>query len=257
MANAHANTLSYTISGAQEPAAPTMFLLHGMGGGHWVWRHQTQAITGWRLVAVDLDGHGASPQPTPRRAHEHVPALLRLAEALSAPCAVWCGHSLGGAIAMELALGHPSHARALILIGAPPEFDVPPERMDLMRHRAAEARTDHRWLPWSEATAPEVRAAYAAAGLAAAPTVVLADLEALARFKITGLLPDIACPVLVITGTEDRYIEQIRLERHYLPSVHYHEIANAGHLVMWEQVAATNRLITEFLADMAREQRAS
>ena len=54
-----------------------------------------------------------------------------------------------------------------------------------------------------------------------------------------------------------RYIEQIRLERHYLPAVRYHEIANAGHLVMWEQVTATNRLITEFLADMAREQSAS
>ena len=140
---------------------------------------------------------------------------------------------------MELALAHPSHASALILIGAAPEFDVPPERMDLMRHQAAEARTDRRWLPWSEATA-----------------VVLADLEALARFKITGLLPDITCPVLVITGTEDRYIEKIRLERHYLPSVRYHEIANAGHLVMWEQVAATNRLITAFLADQAREPRA-
>ena len=62
MANAHTNPLSYTISGAQEPAAPTMFLLHGMGGGHWVWRHQTQAIAGWRLVAVDLAGHGASPR---------------------------------------------------------------------------------------------------------------------------------------------------------------------------------------------------
>src|SRR5262245_48456616 len=90
MVDAHARTLSYTIFGAQEPAAPTMFLLHGMGGGHWVWHHQTQAIAGWRLVAVDLAGHGASPPPTPRRAHEHVPALLRLTEALSAPCAVWC-----------------------------------------------------------------------------------------------------------------------------------------------------------------------
>jgi 3-oxoadipate enol-lactonase len=257
MADAHASTLHYTIFGSQEPASPTMFLLHGMGGGHWVWCHQTNAIAGWRLVAVDLAGHGASPPPTPRRAHEHVPALLRLADALSAKCAVWCGHSLGGASAMELALAHPSHAGALILIGAAPEFDVPPERMDLMRHRAAEARTDRRWLPWSDATAQDVRAAYVAAGPAAAPAVVLADLEALARFKITGLLPDIACPVLVITGTEDRYIDKIRLERHYLPSVRYHEIDNAGHLVMWEQVAATNQLITEFLADMAREQRAS
>ena len=66
------------------------------------------------------------------------------------------------------------------------------------------------------------------------PTVVLADLEALARFKITGLLPDIACPVMVITGAEDRYIDALCLERHYLRPVRYHELDNAGHLVMWE-----------------------
>ena len=79
---------------------------------------------------------------------------------------------------MELALEHPSRASALILVGVPPEFDVPPERMDLMRHHAAAARTDRRWLPWSAATAPEVRAAYLSAGPAATPSVVLADLEA-------------------------------------------------------------------------------
>ena len=252
MTDAHTSTLSYQIFGTQDLGSPTMFLLHGMGGGHWVWRHQTNAITGWRLVAVDLAGHGASSPPVPRRAHEHVPSLIRLANVLSVECAVWCGHSLGGAITMELALEHPARASARILVGAPPEFDVPPERMDLMRHHATAARTDRRWLPWSEATAPEVRAAYLSAGPAATPTVVLADLEALARFKITGLLPDIACPVMVITGVEDRYIDAIRLERHSLRSVRYHEIDNAGHLVMWEKPDTTNRLIAQFLAAVPR-----
>ena len=37
MADAHASTLSYTIYGTQEAATPTMFLLHGMGSGHWAW----------------------------------------------------------------------------------------------------------------------------------------------------------------------------------------------------------------------------
>ena len=94
-----------------------------------------------------------------------------------------------------------------------PEFEVPPERMDLMRHHAADARTDRRWLPWSDATAEDVRAAYSAAGPVAAPAVVLADLEALACGKITGLLPDIACPVLGITGTADRYLDKILVAR--------------------------------------------
>lgn len=246
------DSLHYESFGLQDPAAPTLFLLHGMGGGHWVWRHQTNALARWRMIAVDLAGHGRSAAPAPRRVHEHVPSLLHLAESLSIQRPVWCGHSLGGAIAMELALGHPGRASALILLGAPPEFDVPPERMHLVRHRPAEARSDRRWLPWSDATAPEVRAAYAGAGPAASPSVVLSDLEALARFKITGLLPDIACPVLVITGVEDRYIDKIRLERQCLPSVRYHEVPGAGHLVMWEQPSVTNRLIDEFMAEMTR-----
>jgi pimeloyl-ACP methyl ester carboxylesterase len=237
MTDAHTSNLRSQLFGTQDPGSPPMVLLHGMRGGHWVWRHQTNAITGWRLVAVDLAGHGASSPPAPRRAHEHVPSLLRLANALSVGRAVWCGHSLGGAITMELALEHPSRVSALILVGAPPEFDVPPERMDLMRHHAAAARTDRRWLPWSEA---------------ATPPVVLADFEALARFKITGLLPDIACPVLVITGAEDRSIDAIRLERHSLRSVRYHEIDHAGHLVMWEQPDTTNQLIAQFLATVPR-----
>lgn len=244
--------LHYESFGSKDPAAPTLFLLHGMGGGHWVWRHQTNALARCRLIAVDLAGHGHSAPPVPRRVHEHVPALLRLAESLSIQRAVWCGHSLGGAIAMELALEHPERASALILIGAPPEFDVPPERVRLMRHHPAEARNDRRWLPWSDATAPEVRAAYAAAGPPAVASVVLSDLEALARFKITGLLPDVACPVLVITGVEDRYIDAIRLERQCLPSARYHEVPGAGHLVMWEQPSVTNRLIEDFMGEMSR-----
>ena len=250
MSDSRLDSLHYKSFGLQDSAAPTLFLLHGMGGGHWVWRQQTNALTKWRLIAVDLAGHGDSPQPTPRRAHEHVPSLLRLADSLSVRRPVWCGHSLGGAIAMELALQYPERASALILVGAAPEFDVPPERMELMRHHSAEARTDRRWLPWSDATPPEVRTAYVSAGPAPSPSVVLSDLEALARFKITGLLPDIACPVLVIAGVEDRYLDKIRLERQYLPSVRYHEIEQAGHIVMWEQPQATNRLIGDFLATL-------
>jgi len=247
MSDSRLDSLHYKSFGRQDPAAPTVFLLHGMGGGHWVWRQQTDALAKWRLIAVDLAGHGSSAPPTPRRVHEHVPSLLRLADSLSVQRAVWCGHSLGGAIAMELALQYPERASALILIGAGPEFDVPPERMDLVRNHSAEARTDRRWLPWSDATPQEVRTAYMSAGPAPSPSVVLSDLEALARFKITGLLPDIACPVLVIAGVEDRYIDKIRLERQYLPSARYHEIEKAGHLAMWEKPEATNPLIEEFL----------
>jgi pimeloyl-ACP methyl ester carboxylesterase len=70
--------LSCRIFGAQDPTRLTMVQLHGIGGGHWFWRHQTYTIAGRRLVAVDLTGYRASPRPAPCRAHEHVPALLQV-----------------------------------------------------------------------------------------------------------------------------------------------------------------------------------
>src|SRR6476659_6211204 len=42
---------------------PLVILLHGFGSFWWSWRHQLRALTGARVVAVDLRGYGGSDKP--------------------------------------------------------------------------------------------------------------------------------------------------------------------------------------------------
>src|SRR6185369_8526246 len=46
-----------------EADRPLVILLHGFGSFWWSWRHQLKALTGARVVAVDLRGYGGSDKP--------------------------------------------------------------------------------------------------------------------------------------------------------------------------------------------------
>jgi pimeloyl-[acyl-carrier protein] methyl ester esterase len=96
-----------------------LVLLHGWGLSARVWSGLTAALPPGQVVhALDLPGHGSA-----ERAYD---ASLRgwadrLLDAMPHD-AVLCGWSLGGLIALELALRHPERFSRLILFGASPCF---------------------------------------------------------------------------------------------------------------------------------------
>src|SRR3954462_6058468 len=69
----HANGIRFHVVEAtdqpeQDPVPPggerpLVILLHGFGSFWWSWRHQLRALTGARVVAVDLRGYGGSDKP--------------------------------------------------------------------------------------------------------------------------------------------------------------------------------------------------
>jgi pimeloyl-ACP methyl ester carboxylesterase len=99
--------LSFTEHGQGEP----LVLLHGgLGAGA---QGEPAAFAGRRVIAVDLPGHGASPDPgRPLRAETAADAM---AEVISGPVDV-LGYSLGGMTALRLAIQHPQLVRRLILV---------------------------------------------------------------------------------------------------------------------------------------------
>ncbi|OIQ86085.1 pimeloyl-[acyl-carrier protein] methyl ester esterase [mine drainage metagenome] len=98
---------------------PDLVLLHGWGMHGGVWRGVCETLAGrFRLHAIDLPGMGHSPSCDPYS----LPHLARvLASALPAQAAV-CGWSLGGQVAMQLALEFPDQVSRLILVGSTPCF---------------------------------------------------------------------------------------------------------------------------------------
>lgn len=104
-----------------------VILLHGVfdSAGCWVQVMEALADAGFRAVAVDLPGHGRSPR-TEDLSVEGLPAeglsVVAMAESVAATMdslgldgATVIGHSMGGLVAQELAVSHPSRATRLVL----------------------------------------------------------------------------------------------------------------------------------------------
>lgn len=111
-------------------AAPTVVALHGLTGhgGRWGLLAQRH-LSGVRVVAPDLLGHGHSPWTPPWRIEDHAAAVARAVEAHVPPESrpvVVLAHSFGSAVALELAHTRPDLVRALVLLD--PAQGLPAER---------------------------------------------------------------------------------------------------------------------------------
>jgi pimeloyl-ACP methyl ester carboxylesterase len=103
-------------------SGPLVLLLHGFPEYWWTWRHQISPLAdaGYRVVAVDLRGYGASDKP-PRGYDGYtlsgdIAALIR---SLGERDAAIVGHDWGGHVAWTTATFHPRMVRRLAVLGVP------------------------------------------------------------------------------------------------------------------------------------------
>lgn len=106
-----------------DPTAPPVLLLHGWGCSAFTWRHLVRplASAGWRAIAIDLRGHGLSDRPADLakyRRDDMVAHLAATMDALGIVSAPIIAHSMGGAVAMGLALAQPNRVTRMALFGA-------------------------------------------------------------------------------------------------------------------------------------------
>lgn len=98
-----------------------MLLVHGLGATGGVWRG-VRAIT--PATAPDLPGHGGAAWASSYTFTGHAEAVLPLLEAFDRPVPV-VGHSMGGVVALELALLAPERVSRVVGLGI--KVDWPPE----------------------------------------------------------------------------------------------------------------------------------
>ena len=105
-----------------DGSAPTVVLVHGVTGWWRTWWRVGPALAsaGWHVVAVDLRGHGHSPRidgyATVGQLAADVGALI---EGMGGHVDALIGHSLGGAVAAELAFLRPELIGRLVLEDPP------------------------------------------------------------------------------------------------------------------------------------------
>jgi len=255
--NHPARALSHTVHGT---AGPPVVLLHGLGSCAADWAPQLEALAPrYRVVAVDLPGHGASPLPSgPLTIEAMASAVAMLSTELDAAPAHVVGLSLGACVALRLALQAPARVRSLTLVnpfacvrpGGPADVARLAQRLWLLATAPMPRLAAHvarRLFPW-----PEQRALYEAAVGSLGATSrrgYAAAMRALARFDARGQLGAIRQPTLVVTGDRDTVVAlgpKLRLGA-AIPGARVVVVPGSGHATPYDQPAAFNRLLVEFL----------
>ena len=109
------------VVAAGSSSGDPVVLIHGWGCSAYFFRRLLPAVaaTGRRAIAIDLRGHGGSSKPTAAGAYtsEAMRAFAeRTLDALNIGRAHIVAHSLGGGVAIDLAVAQPSRVRSLTLL---------------------------------------------------------------------------------------------------------------------------------------------
>jgi pimeloyl-ACP methyl ester carboxylesterase len=103
---------------------PLMMFIHGWPELGLIWRPQIEFFSarGWRCVAPDMRGYGASLVPAAPSAYalrELVQDVIELHDVLGSKPAVWVGHDWGSPVVGALAAKYPERCRSAVLISLP------------------------------------------------------------------------------------------------------------------------------------------
>ncbi len=247
-------------------AATRVVFIHGSGDSAAAWQRQIAFLGEERALALDLPGHGARAAdagPREMSVRDYALDVRAQIQAAGLRQPIVAGHSLGGAIALQLALDWPEEFSGLILIGTGARLRVLPALLEAARRdqagtlqqiRGLARRTDE---PARPLDASPLDSPPAASVPPLAEGVFYRDLAACNAFDVMAEIGRIPLPALVICGEEDamtppKYAEYLRT---HLPRATLRMIPGAGHMVMRDQPEALNAAIGEWLASEASAQR--
>ncbi len=259
--------LSVRVVESGPPNGDPVFLVHGWGASVYSFSGNIPALAaaGYRVIAFDLPGHGLSDKPHDEACYATRPlsdVVIAVADALGVGRFALVGHSMGGALGLDIALRGEPRLERLVLINAaglgraraigflrlasPPIVNrVMPRLLTRRlvaivlrmafgtRERPTQQDIDEYW-------APTQFPAFARACRACIHGV---------SWRAPGSgLRSLRMPVLVISGGRDRVVRATRRRAGLIPTARVVRIRDGGHLVMQERAAETNAELLGFLA---------
>lgn len=243
-----------------QGSGTALLFLHGIGSSTADWAMQIQEFSkNYRVVALDLRGHGESDKPPgPYSMALFAADAAAVLRALDIQTAHVAGISMGGCVAFQLAVDFPDLVQSLVVVNSAPEivrrsFKTLLEtwrRTAIVRWRGLRPlgeRVAWRLLPKPEHAA--LRAAFAARFARNDPQAYLDSLKAVVGWSVADRLASLRCPVLVVSADHD-YTPVAAKERYVrrLPDARLVVIADSRHATPVERPREFNAALAEFLA---------
>lgn len=258
--NARVNGIN--VAYADQGQGLPVVLVHAFPLSRVMWAPQVEALSSqYRVIAVDLRGHGESDAPLWRYTMDQfADDLHALLDHLGIQAAVMAGLSMGGYILFAFHRRYASRVKALVLADTRAQADTEDGRAK----RMAMAQTAYNEGP--AAVARQMMPIFFSPGaLSSRPDLIQLAERIITANQVSGIagdlmgmadrpdsrpfLKDIACPTLVIVGEQDQGTPptDARAIADGIPGARLVVIPNAGHLSNLEQPEAFNRAVRSFL----------
>jgi pimeloyl-ACP methyl ester carboxylesterase len=253
-----AHTAAGAISYREAGRGPVLLLLHGMNGNSGSWEFQLNAFANkYRVIAWDAPGYGLS-DTVDADVDAYANQVAHLLAYLKIERTFIVGHSMGGVIAERYCARNLDRVACLALSGthwgnaSPPDAPLATKyarRLEDLEQMSADEYGQLRaekMLPPS--SLPEVLKRVAAVAAETRKEGILYGGQMVEKADNRTILPTLAFPVLVLSGTADAVVSSERSEAmlNYLPSGTAVRIPGVGHAAYLEAPDAFNRALEEF-----------
>lgn len=253
----------YAATGGRpfDPGKPAILFLHGAGMDHTNWQLPARSFAwnGFSVLAVDLPGHGRSQGPALTSIADLAAWTRKLMDAARLTKTALVGHSMGGAIALEVAAANPERVLHVALLATAAAVPV---HADLLKTATEAAeRAYHMMTGWAFGPAAKVGGnsvpglwmTGAALALFARnqPGVLAIDLAACNGWT-TGkdAARKVRSPALVLIGAND-VMTSPRIGRELaalIPGSQTVTLPDCGHMLMMERPDEVLDTLRVFLA---------
>jgi pimeloyl-ACP methyl ester carboxylesterase len=264
----HGSRVNYVEMGQ----GPPVVLIHGLSGCWQNWLENIPRLARrHRVIALDLPGFGESELP---QEEISIPGYGRFVDAflgeIDVERAGLVGNSMGGFIAAETTIAHPSRVEKLVLVSAaglvrvgnsqlyaleraarlfhPLTAAFLARREHLVRRPGLRKRMLFGVVRYPDRIAPEL--AYEVASGAGKPGFLDA-LNAIVNYDFRDRLPEISVPTLIVWGRNDRIVPVSGAHEYeeLIPNARRVIFEDTGHVPMLERPARFNQIVEEFLGE--------
>ncbi|MBN2156905.1 MAG: alpha/beta hydrolase [Candidatus Lokiarchaeota archaeon] len=239
----------------------SLLLIHGLGSSGRDWEDFVQLLPNFQIITIDLRGHGQTSKPKgPYSIKLFTHDIVSLLEFLKIQSTNVLGISLGGSIALQMAIDFPEYVKSITVINAPVEIQVDSFKMKMealkrsLIVRLVGMKKMGEILATRLFVKPEqedLRKMLIRRWAQNDKKAYLAAMHALMGWSVKAQLHKIKCPSLII-GSDDDYTPS-SIKREYtalIPDANFIEIKDARHAVSAEKPEELSEIVRNFIANM-------
>jgi len=238
-------------------SGPVMAFVHPNPMDQSCWLYQMAHFSTWyRCISIDIPGYGRSPKATAGLTMADIATACWEAvdDAFPGESAILFGCSTGSSIATHMHLLEPERGKAVIVCGTgyTPKKEFVPGRIAAYRDRGLDFRWDYTFEDFSPAFRATPMATFFATLFTERNDIadldsILYQFEALGQPEPEGHFAGVACPTLILTGSEDAAHARAFALKEQIPGCELKILHGAGHACQMEQPWLFDRYAIEFL----------